>query len=170
MFWILKSLSPETARTAVRQGPMCGLMTAMEEETKSGPSTQAFDLDFTKYFDFIEHSLLTSTLSLFYEFGSKKFNRLSTDSKKYSKCKLYLRLNIQRISAESLGLNLHIFGIKLYNIEKIPILATISNQISGKVFFLCVEMMMRKEQTYWCKRPIETLIQECTLTDKNTYL
>jgi len=120
----------------------------MEEETKSGPSTQAFDLDFTKYFDFIEHSLLTSTLSLFYEFGSKKFNRLSTDSKKYSKCKLYLRLNIQRISAESLGLNLHIFGIKLYNIEKIPILATISNQISGKVFFLCVEMMMRKEQTY----------------------
>ena len=120
MFWILKSLSPETARTAVRQGPMCGLMTAMGEETKSGPSTQAFDLDFTKYFDFIEHSLFTSTLSLFYEFGSKKFNRLSTDSKKYSKCKLCLRLNIQRISAESLGLNLHIFGIKLYNMKRFP--------------------------------------------------
>jgi len=45
----------ETVRMGVRRGPMCGLMTATEEETKSGPSTQAFDLDFKKYFDFIEY-------------------------------------------------------------------------------------------------------------------
>ena len=62
---------------------MCGLMTATEEETKSGPSTQAFDLDFKKYFDFIEYRSGLQHL-IFCGFDSKKLNGVSTDSKKYT--------------------------------------------------------------------------------------
>ena len=120
MFWIFKSFSPETARTVVRRGPMCGLMTATEEETKSGPSTQAFD--FKKYFDFIEYrSGLQHLIFLWLwlqeiERSIHWFQEIYI----YTKYKLFLRLNIQCISAESFGLILHVLGRKLYNIKRFP--------------------------------------------------